>query len=138
MVLPVLFENQVKAVIEFAAPKLPMRAARQGMLNLLELSAMVQGPLSQWGAAAHATGVRARVHLKVDTGLSRNGAVGDDWVALVEASRSAELAGLVSVVGIWSHFACADTPEHPSVQAALRVSGVKPSGPLVSPLQKSV
>ncbi|MBI1376940.1 MAG: alanine racemase [Frankiales bacterium] len=66
-------------------------------------------------AAAAATGRRARLHLEADTGLSRNGATAADWPALVSAARAAEVAGAVEVVGVWSHLACADEPDHPSV-----------------------
>ncbi len=71
--------------------------------------------------AARATGRRARVHLKADTGLSRNGATPDDWPELVAAARVAELEGLVEVTGLWSHFATADVPTHASVAAQLSV-----------------
>jgi alanine racemase len=71
--------------------------------------------------AARATGRRARVHLKADTGLSRNGATPDDWPELVAAARVAELEGLVEVTGLWSHFASADVPTDPSVTAQLGV-----------------
>jgi alanine racemase len=70
-------------------------------------------------AAARAVGRAARVQLKVDTGLSRNGATVDEWAALVAAARAAEAAGDVEVTGIWTHFACADEPAHPSVAAQL-------------------
>jgi alanine racemase len=71
--------------------------------------------------AARATGRRARVHLKADTGLSRNGSTPDDWPELVAAARLAELEGLVEVTGLWSHFATADVPTDPSVGAQLGV-----------------
>jgi alanine racemase len=61
-------------------------------------------------AAGHATGVRARVQLKVDTGLGRNGATAADWPALVEQAARLEAAGTIRVTGIWSHFALADAP----------------------------
>ncbi|HWL38029.1 MAG TPA: alanine racemase [Frankiaceae bacterium] len=44
----------------------------------------------------------ARVHLKVDTGLSRGGSV--EWPDLVAAAVKAD----ADVVGVWSHLACAD------------------------------
>jgi alanine racemase len=65
-------------------------------------------------AAARLLGRRARVQLKVDTGLSRGGATVEQWPALVEAAADAEQSGAVEVTGVWSHFACADEPEHPS------------------------
>ncbi|GGM62421.1 alanine racemase [Dactylosporangium sucinum] len=54
----------------------------------------------------------ARVHLKVDTGLTRNGVQWEEWPALVKA---AALARNVTVRGIWSHLASADDPGNPSV-----------------------
>lgn len=61
----------------------------------------------------------ARVHLKVDTGLGRGGATAEDWPALVDAALSAQADGTVRVVGIWTHLACADQPDHPSVSRQL-------------------
>jgi alanine racemase len=58
---------------------------------------------------------RARVHLKIDTGLSRNGTPAYDWQRVCAAAAEAEHAGALAVVGIWSHFAAADEPGHPSV-----------------------
>lgn len=69
--------------------------------------------------AARAIGRRARVQLKADTGLSRNGATAADWPALVAAAVEAEAEGTVRVTGVWSHLACADEPTHPSVPLQL-------------------
>ncbi len=68
-------------------------------------------------AAARRVGRSARVHLKVDTGLARNGAYGADWTDLVAAAGPLVAEGVLDVVGVFTHFACADEPEHPSVQA---------------------
>ncbi|ASO22760.1 alanine racemase [Actinoalloteichus hoggarensis] len=68
-------------------------------------------------AAARRTGLVAHVHLKIDTGLSRNGATGADWPGLVAAAAEAERAGHVVVDAVWSHLACADEPGHPSIDA---------------------
>lgn len=59
--------------------------------------------------AAANTKVVARVHLEVDTGMTRGGAL-YEWDELVVAARKAEQAGLIKVVGVWSHFARADEP----------------------------
>jgi alanine racemase len=67
--------------------------------------------------AVLATGTSARVHLKIDTGLSRNGAGDADWADLVAATAKAQAAGEVYAAGIWSHLACADVPGHPSIAA---------------------
>lgn len=72
--------------------------------------------------AARAAGRPARVQLKADTGLGRNGCQpGEDWAELVAAALDAERAGLLEVTGIWSHLACADEPGHPSNAAQLAV-----------------
>ena len=70
-------------------------------------------------AAVRATGRPARIHLKADTGLGRNGAQPHDWPELVAAARAAEAEGLLAVAGVWSHFACADEPGHPANTAQL-------------------
>lgn len=62
-------------------------------------------------------GKTARIHLKVDTGLARNGAYGSDWTALVAATARAAAEGAVEVVGVFSHFAYADAPDHPTVRS---------------------
>ena len=69
--------------------------------------------------AARAVGRPARIHLKADTGLGRAGCQPADWPALLAAVREARDAGLVEAVGVWSHFACADEPGHPSIAAQL-------------------
>jgi len=58
-----------------------------------------------------------KVQLKVDTGLSRNGAFGAEWTRLVEATAQAQSAGRLEHTGTWSHFACADEPRHPANDA---------------------
>ena len=87
----------------------------------VDVSVSALWALDEVCAAARATGARARVHLKADTGLSRNGATPDDWPELVAAARVAELEGLVQVTGLWSHFATADIPTDPSVTSQLAV-----------------
>ena len=45
----------------------------------------------------------ARIHLKVDTGLGRNGADPREWEALFQAAKSAQDSGVVVVVGLFTH-----------------------------------
>jgi alanine racemase len=66
-------------------------------------------------AAARSVGTEARVHLKIDTGLTRSGCQPADWQALVEAAATAQTEGTTEVAGVWSHLACADEPGHPSI-----------------------
>jgi alanine racemase len=70
-------------------------------------------------AAARAGGRTARVHLKSDTGLGRNGCAPADWPELTAAAPAAETDGTLRVTGVWSHFACADEPGHPSIALQL-------------------
>ena len=69
--------------------------------------------------AVEGTGRAARIQLKADTGLGRNGIQPQEWPAVVDEAVKAERAGLVEVTGLWSHFACADEPGHPSIQCQL-------------------
>ncbi|HWG14866.1 MAG TPA: alanine racemase [Streptosporangiaceae bacterium] len=73
----------------------------------------------QIAAAAGRAGRPARLHLKADTGLSRGGATPAEWPAVVDAALAAQADGLARITGLWSHFACADEPGHPSVDAQL-------------------
>ncbi len=63
---------------------------------------------------AREAGRTARLQLKFDTGMSRNGAPRGDWLELVTAARVAQDDGTVVVTGLWSHLACADEPDHPA------------------------
>ena len=83
----------------------------------VDLSVSAPWALGELVAAARATGRRARVHLKVDTGLARAGATAADWPELVTAAGKAAASDEVEVVAIWSHFAYADAPGHPTVAA---------------------
>ncbi|MET8133268.1 alanine racemase [Streptomyces sp. NPDC005251] len=75
--------------------------------------------LREAALAAEAVGSPARVQLKADTGLGRGGCQPADWPELVAEALGAETRGLITVTGLWSHFACADEPGHPSIQAQL-------------------
>ncbi len=69
----------------------------------------------QIALAAEGAGKPARLHLEVDTGMSRGGAIPADWPGLVQAALAAQAAGRAHVAGVWSHFACADIPDHPAI-----------------------
>jgi alanine racemase len=47
----------------------------------------------------------AAVHLKIDTGLHRNGASPEDWPLLVGEALAYQDRGQVRIAGIWSHLA---------------------------------
>jgi alanine racemase len=76
----------------------------------VELGVSSRAELDAIVAAARGLGQPAAVHLKVDTGLHRNGASPEDWPALVSSARDSELAGDLRIAGLWSHLADA-SPE---------------------------
>lgn len=60
-----------------------------------------------------------RVHLKIDTGLNRNGSSVEQWPALIARARTLEGAGVINVRAIWSHLA--DTSAEESLKALARL-----------------
>lgn len=91
----------------------------------VDLSVAAPWALREVADAARATGRTARVHLKVDTGLGRNGLPPDELPAVLDAALRLEAEGVLAVVGIWSHLAFADEPGHPTLHrqaAALRAA----------------
>ncbi|CAM5467007.1 alanine racemase [Streptomyces canus] len=86
----------------------------------LDVSVSGMWALRELVAAAREAGLPARVQLKADTGLGRGGCQpGEDWAELVAEALRAQSEGLLRVTGLWSHFACADEPGHPSIAAQL-------------------
>lgn len=83
----------------------------------VDLGVAAPWALAEVVTAAREVGRAARIHLKVDTGLGRGGALGAGWSALLPLVAAAQAEGAVEVVGIFSHFAFADAPEHPTVRA---------------------
>ena len=89
------------------------------LVQEIDVTAYAPWVLEEITAAAQRLGVPARVQLKADTGLGRGGTQPHDWLELVELAAKAEAAGHIRVTGLWSHFACADEPGHPSIGAQL-------------------
>lgn len=58
--------------------------------------------------AARAVGKMPRVHLTIDTGMGREGALPEKLSPLLSAAQLASDEGTVEIVGIWSHLARAD------------------------------
>ncbi|MCD9876271.1 alanine racemase [Streptomyces guryensis] len=86
----------------------------------IDVSVSGMWALAEVTAAARVAGIPARVQLKADTGLGRGGCQpGEDWAELVAAALRAEAEGTVRITGLWSHFACADEPGHPSIALQL-------------------
>ena len=76
----------------------------------IDLSVSWTWVLADICAAAREVGRPARVHVKIDTGMSRAGSTLADLPALASALRMAADDGLVDVVGAWSHMSRADDP----------------------------
>ena len=65
-------------------------------------------------AAGKALGKKPRVHIEVDTGMTRGGLLGE-WPEFLIAAKGAE----IEVVGFWSHFARADEPDEIANQSQM-------------------
>ncbi len=86
----------------------------------IDLSVSSRVHLAAVLSGAARAGRAVRLHLKVDTGLGRNGAAAADWPDLLDDAAKAQAGGAAEVVAVWSHLAHADEPDHPvlDVQAA--------------------
>ena len=78
--------------------------------NNIDLSVSSVELLEEIIDAGRAANIVPRIHLEVDTGMTRGG-VRNDWPEFVSAIAKAVKDNGVEVVGIWSHFARADEPE---------------------------
>lgn len=67
--------------------------------------------LEEVAAAAASLQTPARIHLKIDTGLGRNGSTMAAWPDLLQRVRQHQEQGLISVEGIFTHLAVADEPD---------------------------
>jgi alanine racemase len=84
-----------------------------GVARDIDLSVASVTELGLVRSAAEVAGRPARVHLKIDTGLSRNGCSEADWPGLVRAAAEAAASGVIDVIAVWSHLAHGDEPTHP-------------------------
>ena len=105
----------------------------QALRHRIELGVGTSEYLTRVVDAAARLGVRARVHLKIDTGLHRNGVRPEEWAAFVAHAITAERAGHIALVGVWSHLAEASDAEDDEAAAEfaravelVRVSGGTP------------
>jgi alanine racemase len=98
----------------------PGEPLAEAVLADVDLSASAPWMISEIAQAASSVDRVARVHLKIDTGLSRGGAVVADWAALVDAALRAQADGVINIVGLWSHLVHGSDPSHPTT--ALQVA----------------
>ena len=152
--LPELAELAVKSGADaLAVLDIDTGVALREYVGSTPLLCWLHSPHSDFGAAARsgldvgisgawqlerlveqAPGLNSRVHLKIDTGLHRNGALEQDWPHLVQQARQREMEGHITVVGIWSHLADTSVEEdaralekfHNAVAIA-REAGLAPS-----------
>jgi alanine racemase len=98
------------------APGLPLHQAVEANVDLSAASLLL---LDEIVAAARRAGRPARIHLKIDTGLSRGGATAADRPRLCEAAVKAAANSDVEIVGVWSHLVYADVPDHETTDLQL-------------------
>jgi alanine racemase len=63
--------------------------------------------------AAHQAGKQIRIHLEVDTGISRGGFTLGNWPRTLELVAEHTAEGCVLLVGVWMHFSHSDLGRHP-------------------------
>jgi alanine racemase len=83
----------------------------------VDVSAYDIATLDRIADAAARTGTVPRIHLKVDTGLSRGGSMPEDWRELFEHTKAGQDAGRWRFVGVFSHFASSEEPDNPANEA---------------------
>ncbi|MEO0414451.1 MAG: alanine racemase [Verrucomicrobiota bacterium] len=97
------------------APILVMGGLYHGQLSLyfehnLELTVSSVDKLRHVEEAAKALGVKATIHLKIDTGMERVGMHSYSCRPLIEAAVESDV---VILKGVYSHLACADDKDSP-------------------------
>lgn len=93
------------------------REIAEALEDDIELGVGDVGFLEDVAAVAAARGGVARVHLKIDTGLHRNGIRPEEWPAALEQAMAYERSSLLRVVGVWSHIAEASDEEDDTSRA---------------------
>ena len=92
--------------------------------------------------AGHAAGVRPVVHIKVDTGLSRNGVPADSWASFFARAAELEAHGSITVEGISSHLSNAsaedDLAQGERFDAAIDLARAAGLAPAITHLSASV
>ncbi|TCN38750.1 alanine racemase [Kribbella orskensis] len=95
----------------------PGEPLEQAIAAGIDLSAAAPWEIDE--LAAGVTDRPARVHLKIDTGMSRGGAVPEEWPALIRAALREVKAGRLEITGIWSHLSSSDEPKSAANEAQL-------------------
>ena len=74
----------------------------------IDLSVSSLAILEEVLAAGERTGITPRIHIEVDTGMTRGGFL-EEWDSFLVRLR--EVKGSLHIVGFWTHFARADQPD---------------------------
>ena len=74
----------------------------------VDLSVSNSRELHEIAAAARTSGKRANIHVKIDTGLSRNGLPLTELGSVLAELITLVAEGVIGVRGVWSHLASAD------------------------------
>ncbi len=104
-----------------------------GVEHDVELGVSSEAQLAAIAAAAASAARPASVHLKVDTGLSRNGIPAATWPAAVEQAARLERDGILRVRGIFSHLSNASADEDAAQLAAFEAALAAASAAGLSP-----
>jgi alanine racemase len=104
--------------------------ARAAISADIDLGVGTEPYLQQVIRAAEALHATARVHLKIDTGLHRNGFRPEEWGRAVDAALEAERRGSIVLEGVWSHLAEASDEEDDEAASAFdqAVAAVRAAG----------
>jgi alanine racemase len=97
------------------APQEDYRAAVEARVDLGISTVRQLDQIADAGA-----GLPARLHLKIDTGLHRNGALASEWPHLVRRALELERDGVVVVHAAWTHIAEASDEEDSAAIARFR------------------
>lgn len=82
-----------------------------GIRARIDLGVGSPAVLEAVAATAAVLGIVPRVHLKIDTGLNRNGVRRESWPEFAARAAVLEAEGRVAVEGIWSHISEASDDE---------------------------
>jgi alanine racemase len=87
----------------------------------IDLSVSSSRELDEIAVAARSLGKRANIHVKIDTGLNRNGLPTGELGQIIPELTTLAADGVIGVRGVWSHLASADHVDpviaHESVSA---------------------
>lgn len=111
----------------------PQSEFRDVLEQNITLGIGFQSQLERLGDVARRYGATAEIHIKIDTGLSRNGAAPDEWPSLFGRAKELQDAGFIRVRGIFTHLSNAGEAEDLAQQAeferalaTLRGFGIEP------------